>query len=107
VLNDELTEALWRDRPPTKGLNTSDGLLEIIENAVAIMAAGKREKHRQVAQAPRPAPVPPSTGALLSVYFADAGKTGSLPTSRASCWMMTVALRLAAIFLKRSSEASV
>jgi hypothetical protein len=33
VLNDELTEALWRDRPPTKGLNTADGLLEIIENA--------------------------------------------------------------------------
>jgi hypothetical protein len=47
------------------------------------------------------------TGAFLSAYFADAGKTGSLPTSRASCWMTTVALRLAAIFLKRSSEASV
>jgi hypothetical protein len=44
---------------------------------------------------------------LLSAYFADAGNTGSLPTSRSSCWMMTVALRLAAIFLKRSSEPSV
>ena len=47
------------------------------------------------------------TGALLSAYFADTGKTGSLPTSRSSCWMITVALRLAAIFLKRSSEPSV
>ena len=42
VLNDELTEALWLDRPPTTGLNTADGLLEILENAVAIMAAGKK-----------------------------------------------------------------
>jgi len=49
VLNDELTEALWRDRPPTKGLNTAEGLLEVIENVVVIMAADKREKHRQVA----------------------------------------------------------
>lgn len=36
-----------------------------------------------------------------------AGNTDSLPTSRASCWMMTVALRLAAIFLKRSIAATV
>ena len=28
---------------------------------------------------------------LLSAYFADAGKAGSLPTSRSSCWIMTVA----------------
>jgi hypothetical protein len=56
------------------------------------------------AQAPR---LCRPTGVLLSAYFADAGNTGSLPTSRASCWMMTVALRLAAIFLKRSSEPSV
>jgi hypothetical protein len=27
-----------------------------------------------------------------------------LPTSRSSCWMTTVALRLAAIFLKRSMD---
>jgi hypothetical protein len=47
------------------------------------------------------------TGVLLSAYFADAGKTGSLPTSRSSCWMTTVALRLAAIFLKRSREPTV
>ena len=40
-------------------------------------------------------------------YFAAAGNAGSLPTSRGSCWMMTVALRFAAIFLKRSTEASV
>ena len=43
----------------------------------------------------------------LRGYFADAGKTGNLSTSRASCWMMTVALEFAAIFLTRSSEASV
>ncbi len=29
-------------------------------------------------------------------YFAEAGKTGSLSRSRASCWMMTVALEPAA-----------
>jgi len=31
------------------------------------------------------------TNALLSAYFADAGNAGTLPTSRSSCWMMTVA----------------
>jgi hypothetical protein len=40
------------------------------------------------------------------VYFAAAGNAGSLPTSRASCWMMTVAFRFVAIFLKRSIQAS-
>ena len=40
-------------------------------------------------------------------YLAAAGKAGSLATSRASCWMMTVALVAAAIFFTRSSEASV
>src|SRR5262245_407596 len=39
-------------------------------------------------------------------YFAAAGNAGSLFTSRASCWMMTVALKFAAIFLKRSIDAS-
>jgi hypothetical protein len=38
-------------------------------------------------------------------YFAAAGNAGSLPTSRASCWMITVAFRFAAIFLKRSIDA--
>ena len=40
-------------------------------------------------------------------YFAATGNAGNLPMSRGSCWMMTVALRFAAIFLKRSTEASV
>src|SRR5215467_1593979 len=40
-------------------------------------------------------------------YFADAGNAGNLSMSRASCWMMTVALRFAAIFLRRSSDATV
>ena len=40
-------------------------------------------------------------------YFAATGNAGSLPMSRGSCWMMTVAFRLAAIFLMRSSEAIV
>ena len=40
-------------------------------------------------------------------YFAEAGNAGNLSTSRASCWMMTVALEPATIFLTRSSEASV
>src|SRR5262249_56499841 len=40
-------------------------------------------------------------------YFADAGNAANLSTSRASCWMMTVALRFAAIFLRRSSDATV
>jgi hypothetical protein len=40
-------------------------------------------------------------------YFAEAGKTGSLSRSRASCWMMTVALAPATIFLTRSSDARV
>jgi hypothetical protein len=35
-------------------------------------------------------------------YFAAAGNAGSLSMSRASCWMMTVALALAAIFFMRS-----
>src|SRR5262245_28236059 len=40
-------------------------------------------------------------------YFAAAGNAGSLPMSRMSCWMMTVALRLAAICFIRSIEAIV
>jgi len=48
-----------------------------------------------------------STFGAARGYFAAAGKAGSLPRSRGSCWMMTVALRFAAIFLKRSTEASV
>jgi hypothetical protein len=40
-------------------------------------------------------------------YFAVAGSVGSFETSRRSCWMITVASRLATIFLARSSEASV
>src|SRR5262249_60657408 len=44
---------------------------------------------------------------ISSGYFADAGNAGNLSTSRASCWMMTVALRFAAIFLRRSSDATV
>jgi hypothetical protein len=43
----------------------------------------------------------------LGNYFADAGNAGNLSMSRASCWMMTVALRFAAIFLRRSSDATV
>jgi hypothetical protein len=39
--------------------------------------------------------------------LAEAGKTGSLSRSRASCWIMTVALAPATIFLTRSSDASV
>src|SRR3984893_15355928 len=67
---------------------------------------------------PMPSPVfPPWQAILLHClfstlgvardYFAPAGNAGNLPTSRGSCWMMTVALRFAAIFLKRSTEASV
>jgi hypothetical protein len=108
VLNDELTETLWLDRPPVTGLKTTDGLLEIIENAVGDhgcrVAKGKAPSGGTGA-VPRRLCHP--RGVLLSVYFADAGNTGSSPTSRSSCWMMTVALRLAAIFLKRSSEPSV
>ena len=40
-------------------------------------------------------------------YFAAAGKAGSLPMSRRSCWMITVALRFAAIFFIRSIDATV
>ena len=40
-------------------------------------------------------------------YFAAAGKAGSLPMSRRSCWMITVAWRFAAIFFIRSSDATV
>jgi hypothetical protein len=59
VLNDELTETLLPDRPPVTGLKTMDGLLEVIENAVAIMAVGwQKGKRCQVAQAPCPAAVP-------------------------------------------------
>src|SRR5262249_10258694 len=43
----------------------------------------------------------------LTGHFAAAGNAGSLPMSRMSCWMTTVALSAAAIFLKRSSEAMV
>jgi len=40
-------------------------------------------------------------------YFAAAGNAGSLPMSRMSCWMMTVALRFATICFMRSIEATV
>src|ERR1041384_4173722 len=42
-----------------------------------------------------------------SGYFAAAGNAGSLPMSRMSCWMMTVAFRLATIPFMRSIEATV
>ena len=42
-----------------------------------------------------------------ALYFAEAGNAGNLSTSRASCWMTTVALEPATIFLTRSSDASV
>src|SRR5580658_2574618 len=45
--------------------------------------------------------------ATISYYFAKAGNTGNFSTSRASCWMMTVAFRFDAIFLMRSIEATV
>ena len=44
---------------------------------------------------------------LSSHHFAAAGNAGSLPMSRASCWMITVALRFLAMVLKRSNDASV
>jgi 8-oxo-dGTP diphosphatase len=37
VLNDELTEALWLEPAAVTGLKTTDGLMEIIENAMALM----------------------------------------------------------------------
>lgn len=37
VLNDELTEALWLDPAAMTGLKTTDGLAEIVANAIAIM----------------------------------------------------------------------
>ena len=44
---------------------------------------------------------------LLAAIVVLSGKAGSLSISRASCWMMTVALAPATIFLARSSDASV
>jgi GAF domain-containing protein len=41
------------------------------------------------------------------LYRAAAGNAGSLPMSRGSCWMMTVAFRFFSICLMRSSEAMV
>src|SRR5262249_23641995 len=46
-------------------------------------------------------------GSGASVYFAAVGNAGNLSMSRASCWMITVALRFAASFLMRSIDASV
>ena len=40
-------------------------------------------------------------------YFAAAGNAGSLPMSRMSCWMTTVAFRFATICFMRSIEATV
>src|SRR6185503_1022205 len=40
-------------------------------------------------------------------YFAAAGNAGSLPMSRTSCWMTTVAFRLATSCFMRSMEATV
>jgi 8-oxo-dGTP diphosphatase len=37
VLNDELTEARWLEPAAVIGLKTTDGLMEIIENAMALM----------------------------------------------------------------------
>ncbi len=45
--------------------------------------------------------------ALSHTYLANTGNTGNFSTSRASCWMMTVALRFAAIFFNRSIDATV
>ena len=39
VLNEELTEALWLEPAAVAGLKTTDGLAEIVENAMAIMKA--------------------------------------------------------------------
>ena len=57
-------------------------------------------------RAARKEPVGSSLGVARD-YFAAAGNAGSLPMSRRSCWMMTVALRFPAIFFTRSSEATV
>src|SRR5262245_3313965 len=40
-------------------------------------------------------------------HFAESGKAGSFPTSRASCWMITVAFVFAAIVFTRLIEAMV
>jgi hypothetical protein len=37
VLNEELTEALWLEPAALTGLQTTDGLAEIIEKAVALV----------------------------------------------------------------------
>jgi ADP-ribose pyrophosphatase YjhB (NUDIX family) len=37
VLNEELTEALWLDPAAVTGLKTTDGLVDIIENAMVLM----------------------------------------------------------------------
>jgi hypothetical protein len=44
---------------------------------------------------------------MLARQRAAAGKAGSLPMSRGSCWMMIVARRFFSICLMRASEASV
>lgn len=41
VLNEELTEALWLEPAAVTGLKTTDGLADIIENAMAIMRASQ------------------------------------------------------------------
>lgn len=61
-----------------------------------------RRRHR------RQQPVrPPGRARLRRGYFAASGKAGNFPTSRASCWMMSVAFRFAASCLMRSMEANV
>jgi hypothetical protein len=44
---------------------------------------------------------------LAANYFANAVDTGNFSTSRASCWMMTVAFKFVAIFFRRSIDATV
>ena len=69
-------------------------------------------RERSARGTPTPYPSPQGgrgrdSSAFTESYFANAGVGGSFSTSRASCWMMMVAFRLAAIFFKRSSEATV
>jgi 8-oxo-dGTP diphosphatase len=51
VLNDELTEALWLTPAAVTGLQTTDGLVEIIENAAALVSQGRPK----AVACPRPA----------------------------------------------------
>ena len=80
---------------------------ELSQQSVCPIRSPRRRVRASRAAPQDRAPWRSSSPSVHRAYFAAAGNAGSFSTSRASCWMITVALEFAAIFLRRSSDAIV